>query len=116
MNDTAIEPVMSGSTTAEHGESWTNYVVFSRASFEAAGHKVPIVPKRWDENFKMFFPDWDNMPDETRDAIHAIADVAIEASGLYRFSRGPGRAFAHDASCRIYTRFIVVSQSGGLDI
>lgn len=99
-------------------EAWGIIIVFSRKVIETqCGVKAPKVPTRRDENWNgMTFPDWDAMSEEDKAHIHAVSDAACEASGLYARESGPGRPFAHGASARVYTRFIVVRQYGGLDV
>lgn len=106
-------------------ESWQQVVVFSRKVIEVqCGVKAPKVPVRFDADrpddfysgMHMTFPDWDAMSDDVKARIYAVCDAACEASGMYARESGPGRPFASAPSARIYTRFVVVRQSGGLDI
>ena len=141
MNDTDIEidttnlhaipPVFVGHTESEHG-SWEKIVVFKRRVIEVqCGVKAPKIPTRFDADrvinyddggsitvngFKMTFPDWDAMSEEDKARVHAVCDAAVIASNLYARDCAPGGWFASEPSARIYTRYIVVKQSGGQDV
>lgn len=115
-NGQDITPVHEYTITAEHGESWRHIVVFSREAFSKAGYVIPKCPRRWNEASQMTFADWDALTVEERDDVDSFGHIAIGASGLYRSYRGPGCSFNGEPSACIYSRHLVVTQSGGLDI
>jgi hypothetical protein len=101
----------------DDGTGWQMKAAYRLSDIETlAGVKSPRVPVKYDENIQTHIPDWDNISEEDQDILARISDAAIEASGCYAFSRGPGQAFQHAPTARVYRRFVVVNQFGGLDV
>jgi len=128
-----VKPVHVIERRSKSGESWETIIVFRRRVIEVqCGVTCPKIPMKFDadrvegegENtwvrsgMHMTFPDWkkiDTIPG-LREKMEAVSEAAIEASGFYCYDGGAGRAFAAEPSVNIKTRYIVVRQSGGLDI
>lgn len=115
-----VKPIQVIVSESQDGTSWSRIVIFSRKVIESkCGVRAPKVITRRDPNpcwNGMSFPDWDAMSEEDIARISAVSEAACEASGCYAFESGPGRPFASEATARLYTRFVVVRQGGGLDV
>lgn len=113
-----ITPFLVMEREDEDGTGWEQVAVYKRDEIERfAGVQAPKnIAKRFDPTSGSYFTDWEAISDEDEEKLRILSVEAIKLSGFGRFSRGAGQAFAHNPSARVYSRTVVVRQSGGLDV